>query len=245
MYESVKIFSSKEELAIKFCEEFFFLSERYRERKKFFNVALSGGKTPEIIFQTLADIYANKINWKNVRFFWGDERCVPPDDPESNYGMTKKFFLDRINIPPENVYRIFGENNPIDETLRYQEQFLKLFYDDITNAKFELTMLGLGDDGHTASIFPNSLQLLSAQELFAVAEHPVTKQKRITATRRLINNSEKIIFLVTGENKSSVLREIIGRQNNYLEYPAAYIEPTSGTLEWYVDESAASLLNNK
>ena len=245
MSESVKIFSSKEELAIKFCEEFFFLSERFKERKKFFNVALSGGKTPEIIFQTLADNYANKINWENVRFFWGDERCVPPDNTESNYGMTKKFLLDRISIPPENVYRIFGENNPADEALRYQEQFLKLFNDNIANAKFELTMLGLGDDGHTASIFPNSLQLLSAQELFAVVEHPATKQKRITATGRLINNSEKIIFFVTGENKSSVLHEIIGRQNNYLEYPAAHIEPINGTLEWYVDKSAASLLSKQ
>ena len=245
MTESINIFSTKEVLAEKFCEEFFFLSERFKERKKFFNVALSGGKTPEIIFQTFADNYANKINWKNVRFFWGDERCVTPDNPESNYGMTKKFLLDRISIPPENVYRIFGENNPADEALRYQEQFLKLFNDNIANAKFELTMLGLGDDGHTASIFPNSLQLLSAQELFAVAEHPVTKQKRITATGRLINNSEKIFFFVTGENKSSVLHEIIGRQNNYLEYPAAHIEPINGTLEWYVDKSAASLLSKQ
>ena len=245
MNESVKIFSSKEELAIKFCEEFFFLSERFRERKKFFNVALSGGKTPEIIFQTLADNYANKINWENVRFFWGDERCVPPDDPESNYGMTKKFLLDRINIPAENVYRIFGENSPPDGAVRYQEQFLKLFNDNITNAKFELTILGLGDDGHTASIFSNSLQLLSVKDLFAVAEHPVTKQKRITATGRLINNSKKIIFLVTGESKSLVLNEIIGRQNNYLKYPAAHIGPINGTLEWYVDESAASRLSNR
>ncbi len=245
MDESVKIFSSKEELAIKFCGEFFLLAGKYSAQKRFFNVAFSGGKTPEIIFKTLADYYKDKIDWRYVRFFWGDERCVPPDNAESNYGMTKKFLLDRINIPPENVYRIFGENNPPDEAVRYQEQFLKLFNGNIANARFNLTMLGLGDDGHTVSIFTNSLQLLSVKDLFAVAEHPSTKQKRITATGRLINNSEKIIFLVTGDSKSLVLHEIIGRQNNYLEYPAAHIEPTSGTLEWYVDESAASLLNNK
>ncbi|MCL6100009.1 MAG: 6-phosphogluconolactonase [Bacteroidetes bacterium] len=245
MYESIKIFSSKEELAIKFCEEFFFLSERLREQNKFFNVALSGGKTPEIIFSTLAEKYADKIDWKNIRFFWGDERCVPPDNSESNYGMTKIFLFDKINIPLENVYRIFCENNPADEALRYQEQFLKLFNGNIADAKFNLTMLGLGDDGHTASIFQNSLQLLSAKELFAVAEHPVTKQKRITATGRLINNSKKIVFLVTGENKAGVLNEILTKQGSYQKYPAAYIRPDNGTLEWYIDSSAASLLSNK
>lgn len=245
MKESINIFSSKELLAEKFCGEFFMLAGKYSSQKHFFNVALSGGKTPEIIFSTLAENYKDKINWSYVRFFWGDERCVPPNDAESNYGMTKKFLLDKINIQPENIYRIFGENNPLDEAIRYEEQFLKLFGCNISNAKFGLTMLGLGDDGHTASIFPNSLQLLSVKDLFAVAEHPVTKQKRITATGRLINNSEKIIFLVTGDNKSSVLHEIIGRQKNYLEYPAAHIEPINGTLEWYVDKSAASLLSKQ
>lgn len=245
MVGNIKIFSSKEELAERFCGDFFLLSEKYSFQNKFFNVALSGGRTPAIIFETLANLYKDKINWARVRFFWGDERCVPPDHLESNYGMTKKTLLDKINIPPENVYRIFGENNPVDESARYQKQFLELSGGNFSSAKSDLTMLGLGDDGHTASIFPEDREMFLTEKLFAFAEHPVTKQKRITATGRLINNSQKVAVLVTGNDKAKVLNEILNRQNGYLKYPAAHIKPANGTLEWYIDVKAASLLSKQ
>lgn len=245
MIESINIFSTKEVLAEKFCGEFFLLAGKYSSQKKFFNIALSGGKTPEIIFKTLANNYKDEIDWSLIRFFWGDERCVPPDNSESNYGMTKSFLLDKINIPEENIFRVRGEADPASEAKRYQKSFLELFNNNISNAKFDLTMLGLGDDGHTASIFSNSLQMLSTDELFAVAEHPVTKQKRITATGRLINNSHKIVFLVTDENKAVVLNKILTKQDGYQKYPAAHIKPNDGILEWYVEVNAASIFNKR
>ena len=210
-----------------------------------FTIALSGGSTPKLLFSTLGDNYAGSVDWSKVHFFWVDERCVPPGDPESNYGMTSKALLSKIDIPEGNIHRIKGEEEPFSEALRYSEEINKFVGHRKELPSFNIMFLGLGEDGHTASIFPGNIALFQAEKTCDVAVHPQTGQKRITLTGKVINNSESIIFIVTGSNKDNVVNEILGRRTSMKRYPAEYVIPTDGTITWYLDEAAASLLQKR
>jgi 6-phosphogluconolactonase len=233
----LKIFRNKSELAIYFCEELLKISD---EKEKLF-VALSGGSTPKIIFDALAKDYKEKINWSKIHLYWSDERCVPTDDAESNYGMTKKHLLDFVNIPEENVHRIKGESEPEFEAKRYSEEIKETVRLINELPRFDLVMLGIGEDGHTASIFPDQRHLLNSNKICDVAVHPLNGQKRITLTGKVINNSRIVIFLLTDRSKSDILRKVY--QENKKIYPAEFINPVNGELNYLVDEEAASLLN--
>ena len=232
----IDVFKDKTKLASAFCEELVRLS---KGKDKFF-LALSGGSTPKIIFQILAKDYASKINWNKIHLFWGDERCVPPDDQESNFGMTKKYLLKLITIPDENIHRIKGENNPEVEADRYSEEIIK--YVPLTKGlpSFDIFMLGIGEDGHTASIFPDQMNLLNSEKFCDVAVHPSSSQKRVTLTGRVINNAKEVIFLVTGKNKSEIIKKILIKKSRQL--PAEFIEPVEGNLKYFIDSEAAELL---
>lgn len=232
----INIYRDKHELAIAFCEELL----KLRKNQEQFNIALSGGSTPKIIFEELSKNYKDKFDWNEIHFYWGDERCVPPDDTESNYGMTKKYLLDHINIPRENIHRIKGENDPVIEAERYSDEIKILVNSKNGLPNFDLVMLGLGEDGHTASIFPNQINLLHSEKICEVATHPSTGQKRITLTGKVINNSRAVTFLVTGERKSETLNKVLKEKDESL--PATYIQPFNGSLKYFVDESAARLL---
>ena len=210
--------------------------------KNLVSVALSGGSTPKSIFNYIAENYSTSINWGKIKFFWGDERCVPPNDPESNYLMTDKSLFSKIQIPSKNIFRIQGEDNPDKEAKRYSNVITNEigFKNNIPN--FDLMLLGLGEDGHTASIFPNQLELFSSNKICAAADHPVTKQKRITLTGKVINNSSKIIFLVTGKSKSVIADKIINKKKDYKNFPASFVNPVQGELIWMLDEPAAEML---
>lgn len=232
----MNIFKNKEELTVAFCNEMLKLSHQ----KENFSIALSGGNTPKCIFQKIAADYNNKFDWSRIHLFWGDERCVSPDSSESNYAMTKKYLLDQINIPEKNVHRINGENDPETEAKRYEVEIK-------SNVKlknglpcFDLVMLGLGEDGHTASIFPNQMNLIDSEKICEVAVHPSSGQKRITLTGRVINIASVITFLVTGESKKEILKKVLVDKNKTL--PAEFIQPVSGELKFYVDEAAARFL---
>jgi len=233
----IDVFKDKTKLANAFCEELVRLSER---KDKFF-LALSGGSTPKIIFQILANDYKSKINWNNIHLFWGDERCVPPDDEESNFGMTKKYLLDFIAIPEKNIHRIKGENNPEVEADRYSKEITKYVTLRRGLPSFDIVMLGIGEDGHTASIFPNQIQLLNSEKFCDVAVHPSSGQKRVTLTGRVINNAEEVIFLVTGKNKAQIIKKILVKKSR--KFPAEFIEPVEGNLKYYIDSEAAELLS--
>lgn len=235
----VKVFKYKSELALYFCEELYRLSSL---KEKFF-IALSGGSTPVIIFEMLAKNYKEKIKWNKLQLFWSDERCVPSNDEQSNYGMTKKNLLDFIDIPAENIHRIKGENDPEMEAIRYSEEIMNTVNSENGLPKFDLVMLGIGEDGHTASIFPDQMHLLNSQNLCEVAVHPSTGQKRITMTGNVINNSERVIFLVTGRNKANIIKRIIEDKKQI--YPAEFIYPVAGELLYFVDYEASLLLNPK
>lgn len=238
----IKISQSQEELARDLARELADTINSAGDNKKLLNIALSGGGTPRLLFSILADHFSDSISWEYVHFFWGDERCVPPEDPESNYGMTKKKLFDWINIPSGNIHRIFGENLPEQEAFRYSNEIGSFTRKREGLPVFDLIILGLGEDGHIASIFPGRTDLFASGNICEVTLHPSTGQKRITITGKVINNADLIIFLVTGSSKAEMVSAII-ENPGITDYPAASIEPVHGTLKWYLDADAASMLS--
>lgn len=209
--------------------------------KEHFTVALSGGSTPKLLFQLWADQYRTVIDWSKIHFFWGDERCVPPNHEESNYGVTKQLLLNHVAIPGENIHRVIGEADPEAEAIRYSAEISDNTEELDGFPVFDLVILGMGSDGHTASIFPHQMDLLEAEKFSAVAIHPDTGQKRVTLTGPVINRANTVVFLVTGESKQEKVRSIFGREEDAKLYPAAHILPQSGDLHWFLDEAAYSL----
>ena len=207
-------------------------------------ICLSGGSTPKLLFKELADNYADKIDWSHIHFFWGDERCVPPDDAESNYGVVNELLFSQIEIPAANVHRMRGENDPHEEATRYRDEIFGVVKPNADGMpEFGLNILGMGEDGHTASIFPNQMQLLTSPDVCDVATHPDSGQKRVTLTGPAINASKQIAFLIAGSSKAVVLAEILGRKGNWETYPTSHIAPTSGSLCFYLDQAAVKNLS--
>lgn len=209
---------------------------------QFLNIAVSGGTTPRQLFELLGNEYETSIEWKKVRLFWVDERCVEPTDSESNFGMTYDAFLQKTLVPGENIFRMRGEEIPEYEAERYRDLLLKNLPAQGGFPVFDLVLLGMGNDGHTASIFPNDLSLIDSELSVAVNVNPYTQQKRITLTGNTINNANQIVFMITGESKSQILKEIIQNEPNAKSYPAAHIGNLKGKVDFFVDKSAASKL---
>tara|TARA_R110000796_G_scaffold252631_3_gene389391 strand:+ start:49969 stop:50685 length:717 start_codon:yes stop_codon:yes gene_type:complete len=231
----VRIYTTKQIVAEKFSAFF----KDIVTTDKSFNVALSGGSTPKIVFDYLAENFADSIDWTKVNFYWGDERCVSPTDEESNYKMTLEHLLSKISIPKENIFRILGENDPKIEAIRYGDVLEKNLPSQFEIPKFDLVILGMGDDGHTASVFPYEINLWDAKANCEVAVHPDSGQKRVTITGNIINNAEVVAFLVTGTSKAEKVKEIIKETGEYKKYPATLVKPTSGKLIWFLDNEAA------
>lgn len=242
MDKIVKIYTTPDELAKKFADEMVRMIDESAKNYKTFTVALSGGSTPEILFTLLGDNYAKSVHWQYVHIFWGDERCVLPENTESNFGMTARKLLSKIEIPSQNIHRIIGEDDPEKEASRYSEEILLYTRTRDGIPLFDLVLLGLGEDGHTASIFPGHLELLDSEKICEVAFHPVTLQKRITLTGRVINNADDVAFLVTGKKKEVVVEKILKNNPISLNYPASYIVPAYGRLRWFLDKDAGKLL---
>jgi len=232
------VFQSKISLLKGFTE---FVIKLINQKNGNFSLALSGGSTPKSWFDYLAENHSHDIPWDKLQLFWGDERCVPPDDPESNFGMTKKHLLSRINFPEDNFHRIPGELNPDEAAKMYEKELYKTLG---KNPVFDLVILGMGDDGHTASIFPHEINLWDSENLCVVGTHPITGQKRVSFTGKLINNASAVTFLVTGENKAERSKEIIDEEPNAVYYPASLVKPTFGTLHWFFDKEAAKLIGS-
>jgi 6-phosphogluconolactonase len=234
----IDISKSIDELSEKFAQILFSI---LKNEKRQINIALSGGSTPKTVFDYLSDNYKTKIDWNRINFFWGDERCVPSNHPESNYLMTQEHLFNKINISPKNVFMIDGGNNPKLEAQKYSEVIRKNVPLENSIPSFDLIILGLGKDGHTASIFPNNIKLIIDNNICAIAEQPVTHQKRITLTGTVINNAKKIVFLVTGESKNKTVDIILNRKEGYEKLPAAHIIPTNGKLVWLLDNEAINI----
>lgn len=242
MESTVRIFRSPYELAEKFAEEMVQMIKDSADKNIPMSVALSGGSTPELLFSVLGDHFSKAAPWEYVNFFWGDERCVPPVSPDSNFGMAFRLLFKKIKIPKGNIHRIYGEHDPAIEALRYSDLISRYVNSRNGVPLFDLVLLGLGEDGHTASIFPGRLDLFHSEKICEVSLHPVSHQKRITITGPVINNSENVRFLVTGSNKAEVIKKIMGKEKNALNFPATFVVPLNGRLQWLLDSNAGSLL---
>jgi 6-phosphogluconolactonase len=204
-------------------------------------IALSGGITPLRMFGLLCTAYKKDIRWDLTELFWVDERCVPPDHEDSNYGRTCEALLSGLDIPGENVHRIKGEMNPAEAAIEYEKDLRRSFGDAVLPV-FDLVILGIGSDGHIASLLPGSPALDEKDHLAipVYAEH--LKSWRITLTLPVLNNAAHILFLVSGRKKAAVLKKIMDQGEESRSYPAGLIEPVHGSVTWLIDREAGSLL---
>jgi 6-phosphogluconolactonase len=236
------IFSDKEELADYFATLFKNRCEELFGKKENIFIALSGGSTPNLYLSKLADPkFSRDINWNRIHFFWVDERMVPPLDPNSNFRTLKEILFNRIPIPEENIHRIKGEIVPQLEVQRYGNEILNNVGKKQSDLpEFDWILLGMGSDGHTASIFPNGELKDEYQKIAAISKNPVTGQIRITITENIINNADYVTFIITGKDKAETVFEIL--KGNKEKYPAGRINPINGKLEFLLDKEAASML---
>lgn len=205
-------------------------------------VALAGGGTPRPIYARLAQApYAQRIDWSRVHVFFGDERCVPPDDPRSNYRMAREALLDRVPLPAENVYRLRGEDDPALAALAYEQEIQRLFRTSALPA-FDLLCLGMGDNGHTASLFPGTAALREQARWVIPQYVEVMQTWRLTMTAPLINAARHAAFFVEGAGKAGMLQQVLYGPYDPDVLPAQMVQPVDGWLHWLVDAAAAGQL---
>jgi len=209
-----------------------------------FTVALSGGSTPKALYSLLASpAYIDRIDWSRTHLFWGDERCVPPDHPESNFRMVREALLSKIQIPGQNIHRMAGEKKPNEAAADYESELRNFFALGPGHLpRFDLILLGLGEDGHTASLFPGSAALDEGKHLVATTYVEKLKAHRLTLTLPVINAAAQVTFLVAGQSKSAVVKEILGSDSHLCSYPATKVNPTDGWLTWLITADAAASL---
>lgn len=214
-------------------------------RNRFFFV-LSGGGTPRPLYRLLASPpYRDTFPWAQTHLFWSDERTVPPTDPESNYGMVRDLLLDHVDVPEEHVHRVRGELEPALAAEAYEQELLSLAEDGNAWPHFDLVLLGLGSDGHTASLFPGSTHpMRDAQPVLAVtASYGGRPAGRVTLTPPALNSARAVIFLVSGSEKAGALAATLQGPQNGVAYPAQRIQPAGDQIIWFVDSDAAAKLD--
>jgi 6-phosphogluconolactonase len=212
-----------------------------QERSQFL-VALNGGGTPAGTFQLLATEFREKVDWGQVHVFWGDERCVPAGDPESSYGQARDLLLRHVPIPESNIHRIEGELSPAEAAKDYSMVLQKFASHPLSWPRFDLVFLGMGEDGHTASLFPGSSLEVSEPVLAVTGQYQDRPAQRVTLTPPVFNSARRVVFMASGEKKAATLAEVLSERYNPELYPAQRIDPKDGKLIWLVDEDAASRL---
>ena len=239
---NVFVFDTPEQLAIAAAERFVDYEYPFHGEPDRFSVALAGGNTPRRVYKLLAtERFKHRVEWAKVDLFFGDERCVPPDHPDSNYGMTYETLISKVAIPANNVHRMIGEGNP-EESARLYENQLRTFFAGLSWPRFDLVLLGMGEDGHTASLFPGSEALNEKSKWAVPTKQKQTGQDRLTLTVPVFNHAARVMFLVTGTTKAERLAQVLRPQPGKDGLPAQAIQPVEGSLEWLVDADAASRL---
>jgi 6-phosphogluconolactonase len=235
----LKILKSPGDLARAAAEYFVARCREAVEERGAFTIALSGGSTPRLLFALLADLdqpFREQIAWARIHFFWSDERHVPPDHPDSNYRMANEAMLSQVPVTKENIHRVPSENpNATQVASEYEQTLVKTTQQSLP--RMDLILLGLGPDGHTASIFPGSDVLHETKRLVAAPWVEKFHTYRITMTPPLLNNGASVVFLVSGSEKATIVKEALQGPE---KYPAQAVKPTNGELLWMLDEDAAS-----
>jgi 6-phosphogluconolactonase len=242
MKREIRIFKNMEALSRDAANIFVDQAEAAIAATGRFLVALNGGTTPVRLFQLLADEYKDKVDWKRVHIFWGDERCVPPDDPGSSYGQAKDLLLSHVPIPDLNIHRIKGELGPEEAAQDYASTLEAFASPSLDFPRFDLVYLGMGEDGHTASLFPSSPSEVNEAVLPVTAHYQDRPAQRVTLTPLVFNQAQTVAFMATGEKKAMTLAEVLSDRYQPALYPAQRMEPRNGKLIWLVDEAAASKL---
>ena len=251
---SIRIYQNADELALKAARHFARLADQYVIGCGRFTVALSGGATPKAMFTALAaEPFLDTVPWSSIFFFWGDERCVPPDHQDSNYRMTRETLLSKVPVPEQNIFRIAGEHPNPDQAAEEYSATLRNFFLTGPGAlktgtaplsqlpRFDLVFLGMGADGHTASLFPGTAALHAGTQIAVASYVEKFQAHRITLTAATINNARNITFLVAGADKAATLKEVLEGPLQPDIYPCQLINPGNGSLLWMVDEAAAAM----
>lgn len=239
----IRIFKTSNELFVAAVADFAKLATDAVQERGRFCVALSGGSTPKGLFTLLATS-STPIPWESIYFFWGDERHVPPSDAESNYHMAYQAMLSRVPAPPQNIFRIpTEEKDPELAAKQYEQTLIKFFgLNSGELPRFDLVLLGLGPDGHTASLFPGSAALKETNRLVVANWVEKFKTHRITLTLPVLNNAAVVEFLVTGQDKAGIVHQVLNGNGN--QFPSQMIRPREGQLAWLLDQAAASELSD-
>lgn len=210
-----------------------------------FTIALSGGSTPKSLFNLLATNARNAVPWDRMYFFWGDERHVPPTDPDSNYRMAEEVMLSKVPVPPGNVFRMAAENPDAARVAEDYEKTLRKFFQLAADGvpQFDFILLGMGPDGHTASLFPGTAALQEKSRLVVSNWVEKLKTNRLSFTLPVLNAARCVAFLVSGTDKAPVLKTVLEENASAEQYPAKLVNPSGGKLIWFLDRAAASSLS--
>ncbi len=245
---TIRIVPDKEAIFLASADEFVRLAKGAVAAGKRFTVALSGGSTPRGLYELLTTpAYKSQVDWSQVEFFWGDERSVPPDNKDSNYRMAKEALLSKLPIAEQQVHRLQAERSDRDQAARdYQNEIAKVFgvSPDGPPPAFDLILLGMGPDGHTASLFPHTTALKETKRWVVVNHVAKFNTDRVTFTTPLLNRASHVTFLAAGADKAAPLFEVLEGPPNSDEYPSQLIQPV-GELLWLIDKSAAANLKRK
>jgi 6-phosphogluconolactonase len=238
----IEVLPDLEALSLRAASIFVSASRDSIVTKKRFAVAISGGSTPRKLYTLLgSEAYRHQVDWPRVHFFWADERCVPKEDEASNFRTAFDALLSKIALSDKNIHRMKGEEAP-DKAARDYEEEIRRFFGESERPRFDLIMLGMGEDGHTASLFPGSKSLEETVRLAIPVYLEEPKKSRITLTLPVLNDADQILFLVTGPSKAAVLSEILGGGEKKKGFPAAMICPAHGNVIWLIDREAAGTL---
>lgn len=233
----IKKYRNIEELSQSAAKDFIEIAKQAIAERGRFLVSLSGGSTPMKLYERLSNA---TLDWSRVHFFWGDERCVPVDDAGNTYGQIKKILFDKIGTT--NIHRIESELEPASAADAYAHTLSRFADAPFNFPRFDLVLLGMGDDGHTASLFPNSPVDVDSPTLVVTAHYQDRPANRVTLTPVVFNQACEVWFLVTGTGKAMMAQNVINGERNLKQYPAQRIQPVNGKLVWMLDEAAASLL---
>jgi 6-phosphogluconolactonase len=243
--KEIRTLTTPQELFAASAEEVFRAAEEAVKERGRFTIALSGGSTPKSLYTLLATNARIALPWDRMFFFWGDERHVPPTDPESNYRMANEAMLSKVPVPASNIFRIPTENPDAPAAAEAYEQTLLHFFALKPGQipRFDMILLGIGPDGHTASLFPGTAGLNEKTKLVIANWVEKLKTSRISLTLPVLNAAECVAFLVSGTDKATVLKSVLEGDGAAEQYPAKLVRPTNGRLIWFVDRAAASALS--